>query len=96
MTEAIKQWAYQKSRDYANDKFPSGHVTAVAKTTEHHEAGLSKGIEIAEGFAEWAEDGPYLYNAEEKLWKTFTIGDPPITTSQLLEKYLEYLKTLEP
>lgn len=84
MTEAIKQWI----ADEAVVKY--GYQP---NEQDIFAAGLTKGIEIAEGFAEWLDDN---YLQEEKgKWYSLGLKKDEIpeyfTTSQLLEKYLETL-----
>lgn len=95
MTEAIKQWiADQTAATYPDYQGPHEAVKSmVIECQKSCTNGLTKGIEIAQGFAEWLDE---LYMQEEKgQWYAFgTLPDEPcalLTTSQLLEKYIQSL-----
>lgn len=86
MTEAIKQWIEDEAVAYADYK---------PDDQEHFSAGLRKGIEVAEGFAEWVDDKGYYNTFDEggrRMWATYNSGEESLTTSQLLEKYLQTIK----
>lgn len=103
MTESIKQWIDKQSEVEAiyepkyGGKDHSGYDTMMKYEVNYERMdafsnGLTKGIEIAEGFAEWV-DGYHYYIFSPNNWKSVVESEPNLTTSQLLEKYL---KTLEP
>lgn len=80
MTEAIKHWMNEEmKKEKVNN--PRNQL--------YFSAGLTKGIEIAEGFPDWANQ---RYTWVSANWWDGD-DDETFTTSQLLEKYL---KTLEP
>lgn len=82
MTEAIKQLiAYQAKFWLSKFSHSSGKRVGYIM-------GLTKGIEIAEGFAEWVEK--FSLPGKEGFW-LLQGEDGVLTTSQLLEKYLETL-----
>lgn len=89
MTESIKQWIAEQAK--ANAGW-SGLLADNSRTI--YSKGLSKGIEITEGFGPWAAKEGVMWNEETKKWHCPING--LLTPSQLLEKYLVYLKTLEP
>lgn len=92
MTEAIKQWiADQALKEYPIPPKFIGPANAEMDRAAIS-SGLTKGIEIAEGFADWANQ---RYTWVSANWWDGD-DDETFTTSQLLEKYLIYLKTLEP
>lgn len=77
MTEAIKQWIADNS---AGGSHPL-----------EYSWGLTKGIEIAAGFTEWyPSEGWQNYDGHDR-WINPSEGNSVLTTSQLLEKYLETL-----
>jgi hypothetical protein len=83
MTEAIKQWVIQQSQ------FAGNRSCDHAETVEtYFGEGLTRGIEIAEGFAEWVDDSPY-YKFGQNSWLHVGDSQTSFTTSQLLEKYIE-------
>lgn len=53
--------------------------------------GLTHGLEIAVGFSEWC-NMTWEYNAWDNKWESLLNRDT-YTTSQLLNKYLDTLKT---
>lgn len=83
MTEAIKQWIEEQLKEDLKNFTPS-------PSKEYgYKVGLTKGIEIAEGFATFLSSNYNPYATGK--WEGD--GDTIFTTSQLLELYL---KTLEP
>lgn len=88
MTEAIKQLiAYQAKFWLSKFSHSSGKRVGYIM-------GLTKGIEIAEGFAEFVDD--YAYSKHHNRWVQsdkmgfieFVTASNSFSTSQLLEKYL--------
>lgn len=99
MTEAIKQWIDEQSRNEAiyepkyGGKDHSGYDTMMKYEVNYermdaYDNGLTKGIEIAEGgFTKWVAWN-YLPNTQfDDIWFDKKDGTP-FTTSQLIEKYL--------
>lgn len=93
MTEKIKQWVSDEAVKMATMPGFTGEV--VHQNVQLGAiSGLSKGIEIAQGFAEWQDDSPY-YKFGPNNWKHLEDGQPNVTTSQLLEMYLSHLLNKE-
>lgn len=71
----------------------SGYTILIPAIEHGYSLGLTKGIEIAEGFAEWVDDN-YLQEVKGQWYSLGLKKDERaefFTTSQLLEKYLETL-----
>lgn len=88
MTESIKQWIKKQCDNAAPD---TGRKPEFIKRF-HYSAGLSKGIKIAEGFAEWVCENYSFVGYDKEGVSTWIIpGDPSKTfwKSDLLEKYLD-------
>lgn len=97
MTESIKQWIADQAIEIAKVPAFSGGERVSYERQLAAISGLTKGIEIAEGFAEWVED-LYIQDFKGKwyLYEDFPGRDYNkvefLTTSQLLEKYLNQLQ----
>lgn len=100
MTDTIKQWIADQGNSYL--KRLSSKAELTINSIDAHYAvkdfsdGLSKGIEIAQGFAEWIDD--YYFIERTKKWMLVddnfyetTTESKLFTTSQLLEKYIQQL-----
>lgn len=86
MTEAIKQWIADEAQSN------SGWTGLLSDNSRGiYYSGLTKGIEIAEGFAEWKEDNLWWFDCGSRTWLQGSDHDSEITTSQLLEKYIKTL-----
>lgn len=91
MTEAIKQWIQDQSNEELKT-FSNSLGKIVA-----YKMGLSKGIEIAEGFAEWVCENYSFVGYDKEGVSTWIIPGGPSKTfwkSDLLEKYLEHLSSI--
>lgn len=92
MTEAIKQWIADQAKSIAERP---GFARGSFRVDQHREfgaiSGLTKGIEIAEGFELWK----IKIGAVQRITGTYVYPNcnKPYTFYELLEKYL---KTLEP
>jgi hypothetical protein len=96
MSEAIKAWIKRQSENAGNASCDN------AETVEYYFGqGLEKGIEIAEGFAEYSK---HWYLLKKYIWVPPDKGNVPfeelkpedmLTTSQLLEKYLLTIENKE-
>lgn len=87
MTEAIKQWIADQGQ--ANSGW-TGLLSDNSRTI--YSSGLTKGIEIAEGFAEWITRRDIQRST---IPKHYTYEGSTLTTSELLEKYLSHLLNKE-
>lgn len=97
MTEAVKQWIAEKALLIATSQGFSGSNVINEKAQFGAVQGLLKGIEIAEGFAEWIRDEGYtqsLRNLDKWYKQPAKERTDYFTTSQLLEKYLEHLSSI--
>lgn len=93
MTEYIKQWIADESDRASTCEKITGEKFIDGTTRMPYRLGLEKGIEIAEGFLDWAETEQWYREDHDKKWYSPHIGNEGITTSQLLEKYLQTLNT---
>lgn len=88
MTEAIKQWiADQALKEYPIPPKFIGPANAEMDRAAFS-AGLEKGIEIAEGFSEWATPRGWRFNSISQMFENINPAAADLTTSQLLERYL--------
>lgn len=95
MTEAIKQWISDQSDKVSTCEKINGEKFIDGKTRMPYRLGLEKGIEIAQGFAEWyPSEGWQNYDGHDR-WINPSEGNSVLTTSQLLEKYLSHLLNKE-
>lgn len=81
MTEATEKWIQSEAADFAGAEY----------TQDIFICGLTKGIEIAEEFPEWADDERYIWDRKKRKYVASWDNYSEFTTSQLLEKYLETL-----
>lgn len=72
---------------YINSKAEQQHMSDQIGYVD----GLTHGLEIATGFAEWC-NMTWEYNAWDNKWESLLNRDT-YTTSELLNKYLDTLKT---
>ncbi len=91
MTETIKQWIADQADKVSTCEKINGEKFIDGKTRMPYRLGLEKGIEIAEGFAEWKEDNKWWFDNEVIKWYQGSDHDSGLTTSQLLEKYIQQL-----
>lgn len=82
MTDNIKQWIEDEA--VANYDYQPDEQDIFAK-------GLTKGIEIAIGFAEWHTSEDWVEYDGHDRWINPPNGNAVLTTSQLLEKYIQQL-----
>lgn len=95
MTESIKQWIADQADKVSTCEKIDGEKFIDGKTRMPYRLGLEKGIEIAEGFPDWANDNRYVWDHDKRKYIAAWDNYSEFTTSQLLEKHLVYLKTLE-